>query len=401
MASPTTRERILAGDLPLVHAALDGRTADVAALLADGADVNEVMGADTGGTALLVACAAGHAEVVKTLLAADAKVDCADINGSTPLHSAVYHAPAARRTEVMMTLIAAGADVDKADNAGCSPMYAACQEGHADAVTTLLAANANVDKAADNGVSPLYVACHEGHTEIVAQLLAANADLNENRECAPMATACHFGHLGIVQLLSSYGAAREFPFGVPGDTRVMTAETIATVRGHPDLLAWLIRSRHWTGLHHLEALTAKRAFDLLRAGAALLAAAAPSTLAFPSNETPLSRASALAAEGGAAEGTAAFLVLEAAKPWSRKTHKLFPAPARARAVELMLIGELLSREERYAAYGPQAVVDVWMTFVIPNAVYRGYKTYLEARCDTIVGLMVKSAILKALLASDA
>ena len=70
MASKTTRERILAGYLPLVHAAFDGRTADVAALLADGADVNEVMGADT---------------------------------------------PAARRTEVMMTLIAAGADVDKAE----------------------------------------------------------------------------------------------------------------------------------------------------------------------------------------------------------------------------------------------------------------------------------------------
>ena len=36
----------------------------------------------------------------------------------------------------------------------------------------------------------------------------------------------------------------------------------------------------------------------------------------------------------------------------------------------MLIGELLSREERFAAYGPQAVVDAWMTFVVPKAVSR-------------------------------
>ena len=36
----------------------------------------------------------------------------------------------------------------------------------------------------------------------------------------------------------------------------------------------------------------------------------------------------------------------------------------------MLIGELLSREERFAAYGPQAVVDAWMTFVVPQAVSR-------------------------------
>ena len=74
--------------------------------------------------------------------------------------------------------------------------------------------------------------------------------------------------------------------------------------------------------------------------------------------------------GGAKEGTAAFLILEAAKPWSRQTHKLFPAPARARAVELMLVGELLSREERFAAYGPVAVVDAWMAFVVPKAVSR-------------------------------
>ena len=67
-------------------------------------------------------------------------------------------------------------------------------------------------------------------------------------------------------------------------------------------------------------------------------------------------------------GTAAFLVLEAAKPWSRQTHKLFPAPARARAVELMLIGELLSRQERFAAYGPRALVDAWMASVVPQAV---------------------------------
>ena len=36
----------------------------------------------------------------------------------------------------------------------------------------------------------------------------------------------------------------------------------------------------------------------------------------------------------------------------------------------MLVGELLSREERFAAYGPQAVVDAWMTFVVPKAVGR-------------------------------
>ena len=74
--------------------------------------------------------------------------------------------------------------------------------------------------------------------------------------------------------------------------------------------------------------------------------------------------------GGATEGTTAHLILESMKFWSPKTHQLHPAPARERAVELMLIGELLSREARFEAYGPRAVVDAWMTFVVPKAVCR-------------------------------
>ena len=115
-------------------------------------------------------------------------------------------------------------------------------------------------------------------------------------------------------------APATFPWGAPLDT----AEHIATANGHHDVAAWLAATRLWsTPLHHLEFLTPERALALLRAGADIHAAAEPG------GPTPLSLAQALAAVGGAA-GTAAFLVLEAAKPWSRKTHKYFPAPARAR-----------------------------------------------------------------------
>ena len=47
--------------------------------------------------------------------------------------------------------------------------------------------------------------------------------------------------------------------------------------------------------------------------------------------------------------------------------------ARARAVELMVMLERLSREERYAAYGPQAVVDVCMPIVMAHEVTRDYQ----------------------------
>ena len=69
-------------------------------------------------------------------------------------------------------------------------------------------------------------------------------------------------------------------------------------------------------------------------------------------------------------GTAAFLVLEAAKPWSRKTHKYFPAAARARAVELWPWGFRFSRQ---FPREEQAMYDVWMTGVLGHAVTRDYR----------------------------
>ena len=58
------------GDTPLIDAARHGRTADVASLLADGADVNEPKTDGSGGTALYLACQEGHTEIVTILIAA-------------------------------------------------------------------------------------------------------------------------------------------------------------------------------------------------------------------------------------------------------------------------------------------------------------------------------------------
>ena len=93
-----------------------------------------------------------------------------------------------------------------------------------------------------------------GYTEIVKKLLAANASVDQadNDGDTPMAVACENGHLGCVQLLSSYGASRTLtPTLAPNDT----AEHLATHRGHHDVAAWLVTSRHWSLLHHLESVS--------------------------------------------------------------------------------------------------------------------------------------------------
>ena len=95
-----------------------------------------------------------------------------------------------------------------------------------------------------------------------------------------------------------------------------------------DLAAWLIASRSWTPLAHLETLTAARATSLLRIGASL----------HEGEPTPLQRAA-----GG--EGEAAALILRAAAPWSPASHSLFPAAARERAA--LLVVSLYEIHERH------------------------------------------------------
>ena len=123
-------------------------------------------------------------------------------------------------------------------------------------------------------------------------------------------------------------------------------------------------SHEWCSpLHHLEILSAGRARALLRAGADVGAAARAG------GPTPLSLAQALGEAGQAAAGSAAELVLRAAEPWSPETHDLFPAAARARAVELLRLGFLLSWQPCF--WGVEgALTDVWREGVIPSAVDR-------------------------------
>ena len=66
----------------------------------------------------------------------------------------------------------------------------------------------------------------------------------------------------------------------------------------------------------------------------------------------------------------AFLVLEAAKPWSRETHHLFPSKARHRVVAWLKLGYILARSGRFAAAEEMALLDAWKAYVIPRLACR-------------------------------
>ena len=336
----------------------------VTELIAANADVNQAN--NDGATPLHMACQEGRTEVVAKLLAANANVNQANNHGDTALIVASYY----HHAEIVNTLLAANANVDQVNGAeAATPLFYACRQGHTEVVMTLLAANANVDLANNHGATPLYVACQQGRTEVVEKLLAANASVDRavNGGMTPMFWASHNGDIGIVQLLSSYGASRTFTFAnEPEDAPVETVEDLATDEGRHDLAGWLVTSRHWTALHHLEVLTPERASALLLGGAGVHAG----------DPTPLDRAKELCSSGRAYPGSAAHVVLEWGAPWSRTTHKFYPPRVRARAAALMRIAQAIKRgKAAYEADGvfvafasPAAVADVFESCVIPHLI---------------------------------
>ena len=329
-------------DTLLTWAARHAQSAAVRLLLDSGASVCATTG--RGATALFIACQNGHYDCVLPLLRASAQAnsDQANANGATPLFIACQQG----RLDIAR-LLCTGADVNRARNDGGTPLFAACLAGHMHIARLLVDAGARVNQPNLNGASALLVACGRGHVECSRYLIDAGAAVEQPMAngATPLAISCMKGHLEIVKLLSSHGASRAAtPFGSP--------EEVATRYGYPSIAAWLVASRGWTPLAHLESLTAARATSLLRSGAGL----------HEGEPTPLQRAA-----GG--EGEAAALVRRAAEPWSPASHSLFPAPARACAVALMWIGHRI-------AYGSPsrselgALSDAWREHVVPHAVAR-------------------------------
>ena len=182
----------------------------------------------------------------------------------------------------------------------------------------------------------------------------ADPSANMKNNFSPLDFAAEFNHLETVELLCSYGASNR-----------AEAALQASRAGHSSLARWLEASEDWTTpLHHLSTLSPERAYRLLREGADLHAAVAPG------RPSPLTIACEMHEYGEAPPQSAAALVLEAAESWSIRTHELFPTAARGRAVELMRLGALLSRCNPVFAGREHAILDAWVTFVLPGAIER-------------------------------
>ena len=360
---------------PMYAACQNGHTEVVAALVDAGALTPFNISSDFRGPRpsdlLNAACENGHTTVASCLLAAQG-TPCdptthdltIDERGRHPLLNACAHG----HTELVHVLLNHGVSVNQQGSEGYMPLHTAAQGGHAATLRTLLAAGAAANGSRDGGHGALFGACAAGHFDCASMLLAAGASTEQTGEGGAMCMwiACESNHLRIVQLLSSYGAARR---GLHWN-----AYHIAEHLNYEALLAWLQMSTHWsTPLHHVttSVVDAERARTLLRAGADIddkgRDLLGPDLFSCPGQASPLllAREYMSRAANGAAESSAARLVVQAGEPWSPQTHALFPAWARERAISLLRIGFLLVKGSDRVG-----LLDLWIDRVMPFDICR-------------------------------
>ncbi|OQR81336.1 ankyrin-3-like [Achlya hypogyna] len=185
----------------------------VAAALGHAAVVDRFLSVDSEPTsehigAMLEAARHGHNAIVRLLIEAGVGIHSTDPCGK----SAIVLAAEFGHETLVAALLAAGADASQLDQFGESPLFVAARGGHAGIVSQLLAANCDRNKVNKNGVSALVVATANGHSEIVRQLLHAGASTSPTRHFDPVRVARMHGHEDILQmLLEAKAKATELP----------------------------------------------------------------------------------------------------------------------------------------------------------------------------------------------
>ena len=175
-------------------------------------------------TALHLACAEGHVEIVKYLInhadadkitgrnkhAQGVEINCADRWGNTPLREAMVH----KHDHIVQLLLAAGASMGKV-NVG-QEILSAVDKGDLGQLITLLAAKADVNSHDYDDRSALHIAVCDGHHEIVKCLLENKADFNKKDrwdntpfDDAKRVGVVRVGNDPITELLKASGAVSE------------------------------------------------------------------------------------------------------------------------------------------------------------------------------------------------
>ena len=159
-----------------------------------------------GDTKLSEAAARGDVTAVRALLEQRVDVNTKGVDGTTPLHQAVF----ADHTEIAQMLLRAGANATVGDRYGVTPLFLACLNGNATLVQQLLDKGADANAVDPAGETALMAASRTGVPAAVQVLLERGARVDardpEFQQTALM-LAVRENHAAAVDLLIRHGAS--------------------------------------------------------------------------------------------------------------------------------------------------------------------------------------------------
>uniref|UniRef100_A0A8C4ID98 Uncharacterized protein n=1 Tax=Dicentrarchus labrax TaxID=13489 RepID=A0A8C4ID98_DICLA len=189
-------------DLGKVHKAAS--VGDLAKLkqLAKKNDINQLDKENR--TALHIACASGHVEVVQFLIESKAKLNLCDNQNRSALMKAVQ----CQHERCVSILLENHAGPNLVDINGNTALHLAANIPSISTAILLLEHEANINAQNKEGFTPLIVAVREDHIEMAEFLIKAEADVNfvDQDQRSPLMIAAGNGQIGMVRLLLQFNA---------------------------------------------------------------------------------------------------------------------------------------------------------------------------------------------------
>ena len=219
----------------LHQAALTGQNRSVAAISDATPEVIDYLDED-GRSALWLALAKGHVDVVDCLIKKGANVRSTDETGLTTLHAAalgknkdlvcrmlevydvevrskqrerpLHMACSVENLEVIKLFLEKGADPHTGSETGWTPLHLAASSGSVGAINILLGQGVTVDAVTSNGDTALNCGTQEGHVDAVKALIAAGAKIRRSpgSRIPPLLIAAGRGRDALIPILTKAGA---------------------------------------------------------------------------------------------------------------------------------------------------------------------------------------------------
>uniref|UniRef100_A0A0K2TWX8 Multiple ankyrin repeats single KH domain [Nasonia vitripennis] n=1 Tax=Lepeophtheirus salmonis TaxID=72036 RepID=A0A0K2TWX8_LEPSM len=190
-------------------------------------------------TALTLACAGGHEDLVKLLLSRGANIEHRDKKGFTPLILAAT-AGHEKVVEILLDHTVAAEIEAQSDRTKDTPLSLACSGGRYEVVEILLSRHANKEHRNVSDYTPLSLAASGGYVNIIKLLLSHGAEINSRTGSklgiSPLMLAAMNGHTAAVKLLLDMGS----DINAQIETNRNTALTLACFQGRHEVVSLLL-----------------------------------------------------------------------------------------------------------------------------------------------------------------